>query len=230
MRGIDQPFIIALAKIFWGNGLSKAGVAVALIGAGAASNLLQVVVTALASLIGLQITFPEVPIWFSVFLVIAGFAVAIFGPRAQAVKSEPQQVQVSAHDRELFAKYQTLISDGDLDFLRTQDFGAPFAFNSINGVCEIGGQWDGPRYEFSDRELEASFRTVKEDAKAFNSAVLTHVHPTRGNPNVATTKPDDPRAHYSEWHVAANRKLNNLATTLTGSLEEFERLVYSRLQ
>lgn len=229
MRGIDQPLIINLARIFWGNSTGKIGGAVALAGASSVPNILSAIATAVASRLGFEVTFPEVPIWFNVMLVFAGLAVVIYGARLQRPPEEKQS-QINAHDDDLFARYRTLISEGDLDFLRTQDFGAPFAFKSVHGFCEIGGQWDSPRYEFTDRELEPLFRAVKEDAKAFNSAILTHVHPIRGNPNVATTKPDDPRAHYSEWHRAANQKLNDLATKLTGSLEAFERLAHNRLR
>ena len=230
MRGIDRTFLLALARIFWGNGIGKAGGTVALIGATSAFGILPNVVVAVAALAGLKIPIPDVPLWFSGLLVGLGLAAAAFGTYAQRAPPTSEPGQIHSHDRELFARYQALVSEGDLDFLRNHDFGVPFAFRWVDGIMEIGGQWHGPRFEFTDQEFEAAFRAVKQDAREFSSAVLEHVHPSRNNPTVATTKPDLVSAQYSDWHRAANKKLNDLATRLANTLEGFERLLHGRLR
>ncbi|MGO8049228.1 hypothetical protein [Rhizobium leguminosarum] len=223
---VDKDFILALARILFGTGLGKIGGAVALVGASSASGLLPwIIYTAAHKYLGWDLPPSDAPLWFGVFLVVAGLGTAILGTYWQRPSEPiPSAPIVRPHDIALYRRFRELLPDHAIDFIKDYDFGNSFDMRYIEGVLELGERWQGPRFEFSIPEFETSFATVKQTARTFAEAVTMHVHHVRGNPNWGTTKPDNFNGEYSLALRAVNKKLNDLATDFYQAVTTFERL------
>ncbi|MDW9668767.1 hypothetical protein GOB27_19505 [Sinorhizobium meliloti] len=228
---IDRDLILSLARIFFGTGLGKVGGSVALIGASSASGLLPwAVYSASRNLLGWDIPPSDAPLWFGVFLVLAGLGTAIVGAHWQrAAPQQPAESAVRPHDINLYRRFRAVVSDNEVRFLEDFDFGNPFDMRYIKGVLELADGWRGSRYEFSVSNLEDRFKEVKQSAGRFADAVARHVHHVRGNPDWGTTKPDNFDGTYSPALRAANKELNDRATELHSAIGDFERLASPEL-
>lgn len=222
---LDKDFILSLARILFGTGLGKVGGAVAAVGASSATGILPwIVYSAAHKYLGWDLRPSDAPLWFGVFLVVAGLGTAVLGAYWQRPGQQPVQRTIRPHDISLYKRFRTLVTDNEIAFLKDYDFGNSFDMRYIKGVLELGEQWQGARYEFSIAEFEARFQAVKQSARLFAEAVATHVHHVTGNPNWGTTKPDNYDGNYGPALRAANKKLNDRATEFHREVTEFERL------
>lgn len=222
---MNREFTLFLIRSIFGTGLGKIGGSIALLGASSATGILPLMIYAAAEyFFNWSIPPSDAPIWFGVFLVVAGLSTAILGAYWQRTPPASPQRQNRQHDMELYRRYRVLITEHELRFLRDFDFGNPFDMERIKGVCEFAERWEGARCEFSDPQFEAAFRSVKKNARGFCNAVAKHVHCVRGNPLWGTTKPDHFNGEYSPTLLAANKELNDQATEFHKSADEFERL------
>jgi hypothetical protein len=222
---IDKDFVLSLARILFGTGLGKFGGGIAAVGASSATGILPwAAYSAAKKYLDWDIPPSDAPLWFGVFLVVAGLGTAIIGAHWQRPGPQPVQRTIRPHDIALYKRFRTLISDHEIAFLKDYDFGNSFDMRYIQGVLELGERWDGARYEFSVAEFEDRFMAVKQSSRLFAESVARHVHHVRGNPSWGTTKPDNFNGNYTPSLRAANKELNNRATNFHREVTEFERL------
>ncbi|MCA0248947.1 MAG: hypothetical protein LCH93_20230 [Proteobacteria bacterium] len=221
-----DDFFKVLALVF-GAGLGKLGGTIALLGVGSITGIIQYVVIALLGYFNVRIVIPDTPLWVSASLICVGVGVAGYNANLQIRKQPKSPTQ---HDVELFKRFQEILTESDLAFLRTHNFGSPFLRARTNGVFDLAEAWSGARYEFGEPELEELFSKVKMRAKDLAEALAVYTYVHSQNSNLSTALPD----RFDDMNVpqhlrGAIRLLNEQATAFTKSVDEFERLALQRL-
>lgn len=134
----------------------------------------------------------------------------------------------SVHDRELFAKFQSVMTPDWLTWLRRHDFGGSFPEKRLQPLFEIDSEWEGAAYSFDDPVLRARFDPVVEKICEFAQLVALNTWPIRGE-RWQTAVPNGEES-LEEEHVRERvAKLNGNGTELLNGVESFIRYARRRL-
>lgn len=136
----------------------------------------------------------------------------------------------SRHDVGLLESITNEFTDGVLHFLRTHDFGTPFARVMVDPVHDVAA-WRGVRWEFADAKLQTRWADVQGQDFEFSSALAANTHNITGSTTFFTVHPDNnDRENPTPQTLATIADLNLRADRLHASLSNFERFARKRLK
>lgn len=135
------------------------------------------------------------------------------------------------HDVSLYREIDKLLNDDQRLLLSEADFLNSFMGSRTTGVREIRG-WNGGRRRFLDKSIAAKWKVLKSDIDAFTDLLISTTAPARGNPQLQTVLQviEQERGNISEGTRAEAKALNDAATKLTASLDQFEQTAKRRLR
>ena len=136
---------------------------------------------------------------------------------------------VSARDIELYKSFFSTIPQSTKDFLWDHDFAASFHDPGRNGIFEVAA-WKGSRYDFVDKVLQSEWLRLRTVISTFATNLASNTYPISGSANFFTVHPtqgdpEDP-APFVQKRIDT---LNEGATALVESIDNFERLAVERL-
>lgn len=144
-------------------------------------------------------------------------------PTLASIHTEPHQL--SRHDEALLSRFEELIDDNALHFLRHHNFGGTFRRDALDPFFEFASLWKGARFQFADPAVEERFGKVREAAQSFAVTATAKTHCAYGNAEMATVKLDphgrsyNPEADRIEREAA--KAVNDGATALVEAIDEF---------
>jgi hypothetical protein len=135
------------------------------------------------------------------------------------------------HDINLLEKFHRQIPDNLMEFLRQHNFGGPFFLEQLHPIHEIANSWHGPRFEFSDTIVQASFAVLFLAAKDFSNEIALKTYVDSSNPELGSPKTDVDRARGIQrtTHEAIDQ-LNKKANALVRTIDDFERIARDRFR
>lgn len=133
------------------------------------------------------------------------------------------------HDLALFKTVQALFDANEIAFLKRHDFGNSFRADYLNPIFEVGGLWEGARYEFHDKATQKKFADFLVKCQELSLLLSQYSFPTKNN--FQSVVPDNERArdYFSYQTTELIRYLNDKATWLAESFELFEKTARSKL-
>ena len=138
--------------------------------------------------------------------------------------------ELSAHDKALLERFEALIDDGALYFLRHHDFSGTFERRFLDPFFEFADTWKGGRFQFADAAIESRFLRVRETAREFATVAATKTHSAHGNSDMATVKLDsqgrwlNPDAERIELEAA--KAVNEAASSLVEAIDDFSSFAH----
>jgi hypothetical protein len=133
------------------------------------------------------------------------------------------------HDISLITRFRTDLPEGDRQFLREQDFGNPFQTNRLSALGNVAHNWQGAGFEFHDTRLDKKFKSLQKQMQDFLDDLGLH---TRGHSVMAghltLLLGGDDDANVSPQSLANIKRINEGATGLTTTIDDFERLARKR--
>lgn len=213
--------VLELARIFWGNGLSKTGSFLAAIGASALLGWLDQVV---GHILGINIRQP--PEWACLAVMITGVGLLVWGnSRTSGITA------ANPHDVDLMGRFRGLVNNNLLDFLRNHNFDTPWMRSRLDPIAEIAEVWRGARFEFHDSDLNAALSRVKASANHLEELIAYGSWPARSNAAMQTTKTDeDYRTGTQPSTIAKIKDMNTRASDLVRDIDALERLALAKLR
>jgi hypothetical protein len=135
----------------------------------------------------------------------------------------------TAHDVELFDKFQAVMSPEWINWLRRHDFGGSFGTNRTQPLLDIDGDWEGPAFMFDDPILQTKFDPLVAKICEFTRLVAHNTWPIHGA-KMQTACPNGEPVYEDEPHVWARvQKLNDAGTVLVTAIDGFMLLGRKRL-
>ena len=126
------------------------------------------------------------------------------------------------HDIRLFSEFSRLIDDDQRRFLDTQDFGTLFRRTSIDGIRTIYADWDGPRYDFTDKRLQQLWRPLRHQISTLTELIVASTMPARNTDFQTVLTSRDHADDLSEHTRAEIKAMNDAASELVKRLDKFE--------
>lgn len=145
-------------------------------------------------------------------------------------EAKPGQEELSVSDQALLERFEALIDDGALYFLRHHDFGGTFRRRFLDPFFEFADTWKGGRFKFADPAIEARFSRVREVAREFANIAATKTHVVHGNNDMATVNLDphgrqlNPDAERIELEAA--KAVNEAAGSLVEAIDDFSSFAH----
>jgi len=134
----------------------------------------------------------------------------------------------SAHDVALFGKIIDLIPPATVDFLRNHNFDDAFHSDRQGGLHELA-DWDGSRYQFSDRVLQRRWKKVHRDIQNMSEALVRETGPIAST-TLLTARRDVSTGEIAEDAAAHHvNELNRISSGLSKSMDGFEAYARGRL-
>lgn len=209
-----KNFVIEVVKVIWGNGWSKTGSALAILGA---TSLLGWIAQFIGGLIGIEV--PQPPQWASILVMFTGVLLLMWGLTCHTTEPPPNH-----NDVKLMESFRGLFTDDLLDFLRNHSFGSPWRRSRLDALAEFAETWRGSRFEFDDSDLNRALVNAKESANALEELIASGSWPDHNNAEIQTVKTDqDYRTGTQAGTHEKIKKMNDAAASLVKDLDTLER-------
>ncbi len=151
------------------------------------------------------------------------------GPTRQAESEKP--LPPTTHDVKLLARFRETLTEPAKRFLRDQDLLSTFNWKTIDCLLEISHSWRGAEFAFDDEELEALFVPLIDSIRGFTNELALRSYMVRGSDERASVLTDHDREYeVSDRTRQTARELNDQATQLAESIDEFIRFSRPRLE
>lgn len=227
IHGISKDCFLKLLEILWGSSLKRLGSVIAVAGVSSVVGVFQYFAQAIFRGVGFNVDVPEVPIWVSLLLIFIGIIVVAL---AEVALRHENLTQATAHDIDLYRKFQDLITNNQLEFLRNHDFGASFRTSEFDRVGNFAETWHGPRFELNDKNIDELFSKVKLAADDFVGVLVVKTGPLNQVSGRSSVKRDFDNDFDLPEHIQDGiRELNSKAEKLVEAVDEFERVATARL-
>lgn len=146
--------------------------------------------------------------------------------RAPAAPAEPHP-----HDLELVRRWQALLTEPVRLFLREHNFSDVYLRKNAEAFHEINETWRGAKFEFDDPKLQGAFQEFLTTNSSLCRLLIERTYVLDTNVELAGPKTTiDEQQGMQESTFDAISRLNGLATSLAEAIDEFDRLIRSRIR
>lgn len=146
--------------------------------------------------------------------------------RVPAAPAEPHP-----HDLDLVKRWQALLTEPVRLFLREHNFGDVYPRKIVAALHEINETWRGAKFEFDDPALQRGFQTFLATNQNFCRQLVERTYVLDTNAELAGPKTIvDEQQGIQQSTFDAIARLNELATSLTEAIDEFDRQIRSRIR
>jgi hypothetical protein len=146
--------------------------------------------------------------------------------RVPAAPAEPHP-----QDLELVKRWQALLTEPVRLFLREHNFGEAYRRKTVDALHEINATWRGAKFEFDDPALQRGFEAFLTANQDFCRQLFERTYVLDANAELAGPKTTvDEQQGIQKSTFDAIARLNELATSLTEAIDEFDRQIRSRIR